>query len=233
MNRKKITISILFLVILSSSLFFVLGDKKNIQKNTKTDIEQTFPEKSSEKLIIAFGDSLTAGYGLPEAESYPRQLEKKLRENGIAVKVINSGVSGETTAGNKERASFISSQNADIVLLGIGGNDALRFLKGEETFKNIDESVRILQSNGKTKVILLSMQAPLNVGAEYKKDFDSLYQKIAEKHSLLVIPFITPEIFLNQDLKLSDGIHLNKEGYAAVVEAYIYPALYELLKEGE
>lgn len=232
MNRKKIIISVLFLVTVSASLSFILGDKKN-DKNIKTDIEQISPEKDSEKVIIAFGDSLTAGYGLPESESYPRQLEKRLRENGIAVKVINSGVSGETTAGNRERASFISSQNADIVLLGIGGNDALRFLKGEETFKNIEESVRILQSNGKTKVILLSMQAPLNVGAEYKKDFDALYQKIAEKYSLQVIPFITPEIFLNQNLKLSDGIHLNKEGYAAVVEKYIYPALYDLLKEGK
>ncbi len=182
--------------------------------------------------IIAFGDSLTAGYGLPVEESYPAQLESALQAAGYDVTVINSGVSGETTKGNLERAAFIRSQNPDIVLLGIGGNDALRLLPVTEARKNIAQTIQILK-RGKNPpvVLLLKMQAPLNVGLGYKQEFDALYDALGEEQGIVVVPFLTTEIFLSKENKISDGIHLNQVGYRKVVEQYLLPTLTQILKE--
>ena len=142
----------------------------------ETSTPRVIPEPSFDYTIIGFGDSLTAGYGLPLTESYPAQLEQRLREAGYAVRVINAGVSGETTRGNRERATFIRTQNPDIVLLGIGGNDALRFLPLAETEINLRAILEILsQGPDAPHIVLLQMQAPLNAGPEYKKEFDVLY----------------------------------------------------------
>jgi len=184
--------------------------------------------------IVAFGDSLTAGYGLPVSESYPAQLEKSLVEKGLNVKVINAGVSGETTMGNLERADFIRSQNPDIVLLGIGGNDALRALPIEETIKNITQTVEILKGGDNPPVVmLLEMQSPLNAGLSYKRAFDALYEDIAASQNIILLPFLTAEVFLKQENKLSDGIHLNKAGYAKVVELYLLEPVAEVVEKIE
>jgi acyl-CoA thioesterase I len=193
----------------------------------------TIPPKvdsQSSVKIIAFGDSLTAGYGLPQNESYPAQLESALKEKKYSAKVINAGVSGETSRGNLERAAFVRAQNPDIVLLGIGGNDALRLLPVAETRKNIEETISILKSGDNPPVvILLAMQAPLNVGLSYKREFDELYEIVSTETGSILAPFITTEVFLNSAYKLSDGIHLNKDGYAKVVELYMLPVLTEIL----
>lgn len=192
------------------------------------------PERVSESgeaiNIIAFGDSLTAGFGLPISETYPAQLELALRAQNYDVKVVNSGVSGETTRGNLERAEFIRKQNPDIVLLGIGGNDALRRLPLEETEKNLEETITILQSgNNPPIVILLSMQAPINLGLGYKQDFDSLYKDLAAKNEILLVPFITTEVFLKSGNRSPDGVHLSAQGYKDVIELYLLPTLTEVL----
>lgn len=182
--------------------------------------------------IIAFGDSLTAGYSLPASESYPAQLEATLKAQGLNVQIINSGVSGETTRGNLERAEFIRKQNPDIVLLGIGGNDALRLLPVEETKSNIEATIDILKSGtNPPEVILLRMQAPINVGLEYKRAFDTLYEDVASTKNITLLPFITNEVFLNRDFKLADGIHLNQAGYAEVIKLYLGGPVAELVKE--
>lgn len=172
--------------------------------------------------IVAFGDSLTAGYGLPISESYPAQLETALRAQGLPVTVINSGVSGETTKGNLERAAFIRSQNPDIVLLGIGGNDALRALPLADTKKNITDTITTLKAGNTPPVVfLLQMQSPLNAGFAYKREFDALYQTLADENDIELLPFVTTKIFLNSDFVLPDRIHLNKAGYAEVVNLYL------------
>jgi acyl-CoA thioesterase-1 len=184
--------------------------------------------------IIAFGDSLTAGYGLPVSESYPAQLEQALIAKDLNVTVINSGVSGETTKGNLERAAFIRSQNPDIVLLGIGGNDALRALPIEETKKNILETVTTLKGGENPPVVmLLQMQSPLNAGLSYKRAFDAMYEDIAASQNIILLPFLTAEVFLKQENKLSDGIHLNKNGYAKVVELYLAEPVAEVVEKIE
>ena len=187
-------------------VWFLLRDQPN--EAVLSDIAPKADSSSAIK-IIAFGDSLTAGYGLPQSESYPAQLETALRSLQYSVSVINSGVSGETTRGNLERASFIRSQNPDVVLLGIGGNDDLRALP--------------------PVVVLLAMQAPLNAGLGYKREFDGMYELIAEETGSVIVPFITAEVFLSSENKLSDGIHYNKTGYAKVVELYLLPVMREIM----
>jgi acyl-CoA thioesterase I len=182
--------------------------------------------------IIAFGDSLTAGYGLPASESYPALLEAELKRRGAKVTVINSGVSGETTRGNLERAEFIRKQNPDLVLLGIGGNDALRLLPVEETKKNIAATIAELQSGiNPPVVVLLRMQAPLNAGLGYKQTFDGMYDEIAESYAVTVLPFITAEVFLNNEYKLNDGIHFNRAGYEQIINLYLVDVVADIVAE--
>ncbi len=203
-------------------------------KPSTSDLEiKETPTTQTEKeiKIVAFGDSLTAGYNLPASEAYPAQLESELSKAGYSVQVINSGVSGETTRGNLERASFIRSQNPNIVILGIGGNDSLRSLPITETIKNIEKTIEILQKGeNPPKVILLQMQSPLNSGISYKQSFDAIYPNIAKKYNLELVPFITEEIFFNSENLLSDRIHLNKKGYGEVVKKHILPAVVKTIK---
>jgi acyl-CoA thioesterase-1 len=176
-------------------------------------------EDGASYTIIAFGDSLTAGYGLPLYESYPFQLQDRLKEQGLLVRVVNAGVSGETTKGNNERAGFIRDQKPNMIIWGIGGNDALRALPVSEVRKNMESTIEILRSSEiKPKILILKMQAPLNAGSEYKKEFDSVYEDLSKKYNLPLVPFLVSDVFLNQDLMLQDRIHPNKDGYAKLIE---------------
>lgn len=223
---NKLVISAGFLLVLIVGLWTFSGDDNN-QIPSDTSPRQADDEAVR---IIAFGDSLTAGYGVSQSEAYPAQLEKALQAKGYDVAVINSGVSGETTRGNLERAPFIRSQNPDVVLLGIGGNDALRALPLAATEQNIRQTIAILQDEETPPVILLlKMQSPLNAGRDYKRRFDSIYEEIATDKGLVLVPFITAELFLEADNKLADGIHYNQVGYSKIVEHYVLPALEEIL----
>lgn len=225
--ENKVKLIIIAIVLAGAGGYFFFSS------DTNEKVLDTIPEKKGATAgvtIVAFGDSLTAGYGLPVNESYPAQLEVALKAKGRSVSVINSGVSGETTRGNLERASFIRSQNPDIVLLGIGGNDALRALPIEDTTKNINETISILKGGENPPVvILLQMQSPLNAGLSYKRSFDALYKDIASKQNVMLLPFLTTEIFLKQENKISDGIHLNKTGYGKVVEQYLLEPIDEVV----
>ena len=226
MNPKTLLIGII--IIGAGLLWWFLRTTPNEQ------IIDTLPARdvTGQVTIVAFGDSLTAGYGLPLTDAYPAQLETALREKGISVKVVNAGVSGETTEGNKERAAFIRSQNPDVVLLGIGGNDALRQLSVEDAKANIVETVRTLKGGTNPPVIiLLQMQAPLNAGLAYKRDFDAMYTAISDSEKIILVPFLTAEVFLNSANKLPDGIHLNQQGYKIVIDKYIVPTLIPVLSQ--
>lgn len=208
-----------------------LGERNN---NIISDIKprELQSDNNGQISIIALGDSLTSGFGLPLEDSYPAQLEDKLNTSGQNVKVINSGVSGETTRGNLERAPFIRSQNSDIVLLGIGGNDALRALPIEETSQNISETISILKSGiDPPVVVLLKMQAPLNGGVMYKLEFDEIYERLSKEHNVILTPFITTDIFFKRENRLPDGIHLNKAGYAQIVDSYLYQTVKTIVEK--
>ena len=211
-NVKIILIIIVvILAILSLGYFNLKKDNKEIS------IKQN--NQSAKYTIVAFGDSLTAGFGLPLSESYPYQLEEILKNEGFDVKVINAGVSGETTKGNNERATFIRDQNPDMVIWGIGGNDALRALSVSEMKSNMESTINILQSaESKPKILILEMQSPLNAGFAYKKEFDAVYKDLSKKYNLPLVPFLVASVFLNRDLMLDDRIHPNKNGYAKLIE---------------
>lgn len=212
-------------------LWYIASDNGNqkiistIQKRTGTEANFT---------IVAFGDSLTAGYGLREDESYPAQLQKALTLAGYEVKVINLGVSGETTAENLKRINEVKSLNPDIVLLGIGGNDALRQLPVAETKKNILSEITLIQDDiNPPVVVLLQMQAPPTAGLSYKDDFDNLYKEVAEERNVILVPFITMKLFLDPKNKLADGIHYNALGYKKVIDQYLQPTMIEILDKLE
>ncbi len=225
MKNIKIILIIVALVVVSSLIwfFYFRADEKNIVLE-KNQGEATYT-------IIAFGDSLTAGYGLPLYESYPEQLEEILKAKGLEIKVINAGVSGETTKGNNERANFIKEQNPDMIIWGIGGNDALRALPVEEVKKNMESTIQILQSaKNKPKILMLKMQSPLNAGLKYKKDFDSIYEDLARKYDLPLAPFVVSSVFLNPELMLEDRIHPNKDGYAKLIEDNLLETVLDEIK---
>jgi acyl-CoA thioesterase-1 len=226
--NKIFTIGLLFSVVLISAVLGVISSDKSTQGDTDATAREA---QTAAITIIAFGDSLTAGYGVQLSEAYPAQLERALLERGYDVRVINSGVSGETTRGNVERASFIRSQAADIVILGTGGNDALRSLSVEKTKENISTTLNLLlESEQVPRVLLLKMQAPLNSGREYKQNFDSLYQELADTRNIVLVPFLTEAIFLDERNKLPDGIHYNEQGYQKVIQTHILPAVIDVLE---
>lgn len=180
--------------------------------------------------IVAFGDSLTAGYGLPIEEAYPAILERALLDRGYVVEVVNAGVSGETSAGGARRASFIRSLDPDIVLFGLGGNDALRFLPPEELEKSIDTALTVLREGADAPlVLLLGMRAPGNADKEYREAFDAVYPRLATKYSLSLVPFFLEGVALDPRYTQADGIHPNLAGYQYIVDNNLFSLVERLL----
>lgn len=177
--------------------------------------------------IIAFGDSLTAGYLLRPSQSLPVQLEQALRAKGHNVTVINAGVSGDTTAAGLERFDWATAEPADAVILELGGNDALRGIDPAETRKNLDTLITRLKAKG-LAVLLAGMQSPANWGEGYKDQFDAIYPELAAKHGVVFYPFLLEGVALERRFALDDGIHPNAAGVAEIVKRML-PTVEKLL----
>jgi acyl-CoA thioesterase-1 len=171
----------------------------------------------STKRLLILGDSLTAGYGLMEEEAFPMQLQKALQRAGHNVKVINAGVSGDTTAGGLARLEWALADVPHLVLIELGGNDALRGLPPEETFTNLDAILGRLKEAG-VPVILAGMQAPRNLGEDYVTAFNQVYQRLAGKYEVSFYPFFLEGVVQKQSLNQADGIHPNASGVAIIVD---------------
>lgn len=167
--------------------------------------------------ILALGDSLTAGYGLPAEESFPVRLQAWLRDHGVDAEVTNAGVSGDTSAGGLARLDWSLAEPADAVLVELGANDALRGVDPKETYKNLDEILAKLGQRHE-KVLLLGMEAPTNWGADYQKAFHSIYPALAEQHHVLLYPFFLDGVALDPALNQDDGMHPNARGVAVIVD---------------
>ena len=167
--------------------------------------------------IVAFGDSLTAGLGVQADESYPAQLQRRLDSLGYRYRVINAGVSGDTTAGGLRRVSWILHNKPELVILELGANDGLRGLQVDHTQSNLRQIIRQLQEAG-TTVVLAGMKLPPNYGLDYTARFEAMYQKLAQEHQLLLIPFFLEGVGGSSSLNQADGIHPTKEGYKLIVE---------------
>ena len=183
----------------------------------------------SETVIIVMGDSITAGLGVRLEEAYPALLEARLRAEGHAVRVVNSGVSGETTAGGLRRADFIARQKGDIVIVALGGNDALRGIEPVAAAAQLESIISILAQSG-ARVVLAGMYAPRNLGSEYVGSFDAMYPALAEKYALPLIPFLLEGVALDPVLNQPDGIHPTPAGQRIIMEQNIYPVIVGLLK---
>ena len=171
---------------------------------------------SSPVVILVLGDSLTAGYGLEETETFPVQLEKKLQAAGYHVTVINAGVSGDTTAGGLARLEWALSDQPGIVIVELGGNDALRGLDPAQTYANLDKILARLGVVG-CRTILTGMKAPRNLGHEYYSKFDQVYPDLAAQHDVLFYPFFLEGVATDLELNQSDGIHPNSAGVQKIV----------------
>lgn len=172
-------------------------------------------------IIVAMGDSLTEGLGVDPAESYPAQLERKLRENGDNYTVFNAGVSGETSSGALSRVEWVLTLQPDIVILATGGNDSLRGIDPALTEQNLRTLVETFQAADVT-VILAGMQTVQNMGAAYTEAFRALYPAVAEEYNLILIPFLLEGVAGDPALNQEDFIHPTAAGYSIVVET-VYP----------
>lgn len=181
--------------------------------------------------IVAFGDSLTAGYLLKPDDSFPAQLARALSAKGYAVDVTNAGVSGDTTAAGLERFDWAIPAGTEAVILELGANDALRGQSPAAAKSNLDQIITKLKDRN-IAVLLTGMLAPTNWGAAYARDFDGMYQELATKHGLLLYPFFLEGVALDKSLNLDDGLHPNGKGVAKIVEN-ILPKVEELLQKVE
>lgn len=184
--------------------------------------------------VLLYGDSLAAGYGLAPEEALAFQLERRLERQlaqqlagGPAVNVQNGGVSGDTTAGGLSRLGWTLQGRVDLVILILGGNDAMRGLTPAQTEDNLDRLITELKSRD-CKVLLTGMRAPPNLGTDYAAAFEPMYARLAKKHGIALYPFILEGVAADRSLNQEDGIHPNAEGVAVIVSGLV-PLISRLL----
>lgn len=187
------------------------------------DAPPEIPVMGPELPVLAFGDSLFAGYGLKSDESYPARLEAALRARGVNARIANAGVSGNTTADGLARLAFTldnQKQAPVLVLLELGANDMLRALPPERAQENLDAILAEL-SRRKIPVVLMGMLAPPNLGTDYRGKFDPIYPALAKKHGAVLVPFFMQSVFDKPELVQQDHLHPTADGVEAIVAATV------------
>lgn len=191
--------------------------------------------KGEERLILALGDSLFAGYGVGREASYPARLEQALRARGINARVINAGVSGDTSAAGRARLAFTLDaleRKPDLVIIELGGNDLLRRISPEETRRNLDAMLQELERR-QIRALLMGMRAPPNYGPEYQARFDALYAELAREHDVALVPFFLEPIYRDPAMFQSDRIHPTREGIDRLVAATLDAVAQALPRKSE
>ena len=179
------------------------------------------PVSGPERTILAFGDSLFAGYDLAEHEGYPEQLQVALRAQGINARVIDAGVSGDTTAAGRQRIAFVldnAGDAPDLAIVELGGNDLLRGIAPSATRENLAAILNELKARD-IPVLLMGMRAPPNLGVQFQAEFDGIYPALAEQYGVALVPFFLEAVYDKPELILPDRIHPTAEGIAALVDA--------------
>lgn len=215
--------------ILKFRYFFVLllvlscGQSGN-QKTNSTPEGESFEnnpvsEKLEKKVIIFFGNSLTAGYQLDPEEAFPACIQKIIDSLDLGYSVVNAGLSGETTASGRNRINWILNQKADIFVLELGANDGLRGIPLSETRDNLQAMIETVRSkNAETVIILAGMQIPPNLGQEYTAEFRKIFIDLAAENDITLIPFLLEGVAGIPELNLEDGIHPTPEGHQIVAK---------------
>lgn len=188
--------------------------KEKPTEKAPVETESNPKESSATKTILIFGDSLTAGYGLDDVnDAYPAVIQTIIDSLLLDYTVINSGLSGETTASGKNRINWVLNQKIDVFILELGSNDGLRGIPLTETRKNLQAIIdAVLEKNAGTKIILAGMQLPPNMGEDYITDFKTIFPELAAKNELYLIPFLLKDVGGIPELNQSDGIHPTVEG---------------------
>jgi acyl-CoA thioesterase-1 len=196
-------------------------------KTTATEVTKEQPKKS----IVFFGDSLTAGYGLDDTnDAFPGVIQKNIDSLNLAYTVVNSGVSGETTAGGRGRINWVLNQEPTIFVLELGANDGLRGVPLSATRENLQAIIdAVKQKYPQTQIVLAGMQIPPNMGPEYTQEFRSIFPDLAQKNELSLIPFLLENVGGVPTLNQSDGIHPTEEGHRIVAQN-VWPVLQPLLQ---
>ena len=205
--------------------------KETVTKNLPNEIKSESTEKSATKKIVFFGDSLTAGYGLDDVnDAFPGVIQTKIDSLSLGYTVVNSGVSGETSAGGKNRINWILNQKIDVFVLELGANDGLRGVPLKETRENLQAIIdAVLQKNPSTKIILAGMQLPPNMGIDYTTEFKKIFPELAKKNKLYLVPFLLKDVGGIPTLNQSDGIHPTIEGQK-ILATNVWEILEPLLK---
>ena len=222
----------LFLAIAMFGLLNACGGAKEETRKvepepTPVPVEKKAPD--GRPVIVAFGDSLTAGYGLEPGQSYPDYLQKKLDAAGYSYRVVNEGISGDTSSGGVSRVSGVLGYKPEIVILELGANDGLRGIPVTETRENLDQILTQLQAAG-VQILLAGITLPRNYGEKYIADFDRIFPELAKKHKVRLLPFLLEGVALQPKLMQRDALHPTAEG-SEIVAGNVFSALKPLLKK--
>ena len=200
--------------------------QERVQQGDRTTVEKPVYDG----IIIAVGDSLTAGYGVSEQEAYPAVLERKLTENGYNMQVINAGISGETSSGALSRIGWIIAQGPDIVILETGANDGLRGIPIKVVYDNISNTVQLLLE-ARITVVLAGMQMLRNMGPAYTAEFAALYPRVAREQDVILLPFFLAGVAGEPTLNQPDLIHPTAAGHRIIAET-VYPYVLKAMQDG-
>jgi len=228
---KLIKFSYFFIALVLLSCGDAKTEKATENQQSTKQTEDTSATETATNNILFFGDSITAGYGLDDSDdAYPAVVQEKIDSLGLDYTVINSGVSGETTAGGSSRIDWVIKQDVAIFVLELGANDGLRGVALSETRSNLQAIINVVsEKSPETTIILAGMELPPNMGQEYTQGFKQLYADLAEKNDIAFIPFILKDVGGIATLNQADGIHPTIEGHKIVANT-VWETLKPLLK---
>ena len=207
-------------VALILSAFFIFSCNNNKQTSSANDKERKDTASAGKiKTVVFFGNSLTAGYGIEPAQAFPALIQKKIDSLNLPYKVVNAGVSGETTSGGNSRIDWILRQPVDVFVLELGANDGLRGIPITETKSNLQSIInKVWALYPGAKIILAGMQIPPNMGQQYTSEFRAVFPELAKKNNIALIPFILEGVGGEEKFNQEDGIHPTEEGHKIVAE---------------
>lgn len=209
------------LLLVGAIFFFACGDNKqpasvDTKATAGTDRDTT---KRARKNIVFFGNSITAGYGLQLSQAFPALIQHKIDSAGLSYKVINAGISGETSSDGVARIDWILRQPVDVFVLELGGNDGLRGIPVEQTRKNLQLIIdKVKAAYPSATIVLAGMQIPPNMGKKYSDEFRQMYPDLTQKNNIELIPFLLKGVGGEATLNLEDGIHPTAEGHRILAE---------------
>lgn len=231
-----------FFILISAACISVYGCSE-ADRTTTLDTEEkangtveapTGEEKAERtRTILFFGNSLTAGYGLEPDQAFPALIQQKIDSLNLPYKVINAGVSGETSAGGKSRINWLLKQPVDVFVLELGANDGLRGIDPDETYKNLQAIIqKVREKNPEAEIILAGMQMPPSMGQRYTAAFQKVYADLAKEENVALIPFLLEGVAGNPELNQGDGIHPTEEGQK-ILARNVWSVMEEILRKPE